>query len=518
MAKTRMKWLKRKKTAPEVPYEPPVWLGPLSNGEFYRPQSARDRTLQEMILRRADDHARHVGMDRREFMASAMGMATTLSVFNLASGCGDSDGYMQPNDMVDFMAGRSAATAAGNSAGSSGSGGYVVSEAACQEPELADRLLNHDYFVLDFQTHHVEGARGVSFGGCNNIGSSPDAYVESIFENSDTTVAVLSGLPSMIDPATGDLQGFSNAEMQASRDRVNKAALPGAERMIAHCQVSPRMNPSANAEMMAIAKRDHDTRGWKCYPPTEGGWFLHEHPEFIETARELGEPLICAHKGFPLGNWSRVHADPMPDVGNVAKMFPDVNFVIYHSAYDSASVVGPYVENPDPDSGGVDRLCKVVTDNDLKMKNVYAEMGAVWVSIMSDPVQCTHYLGKMLKYVGLERVVWGSECTWFGSPQCQIEAMKAFRMDANLRDMHGYPDFTDEVRRNVFGLTGAKLYRVDPAACRLKVSRGDIALNKRRMDEEFGPRRFALGNRPRITNFREFRELIRERDARGEIA
>jgi uncharacterized protein len=516
MAKSKFDWLKlRRKTAPEIPYEPPVWMGPLSNGEFFRPETARDRKIRELILRRADDHARRLGMDRREFMASAMGMVTTLSVLNLASGCGDEAGFMRTNDMVDFMAGRDAISTGG---ASGGGGGYVVSNEACQDEAMAEKLLNHDYFVLDFQTHHVGGATGPSFGGCDNIGSSPDAYVTSIFENSDTTVAVLSGLPSMIDPATGDLVGFSNAEMTASRDRVNKAALPGAERMIAHCQVSPRQNPAANAEMMARSKNDFDTRGWKCYPPTEGGWFLHEHPEFIQSAIDLNEPLICAHKGFPLGNWSRVHADPMPDVGRVATMFPDVNFVIYHSAYDSAVIEGPYAEDPDPDRGGTDRLSKVVSDNGLAMKNVYAEMGAVWVNLMRDPVQASHYIGKMLKYVGVERLVWGSECTWFGSPQCQLEALKTFRLDPALAEMHGYPDFTEEVKRNMFGLTGAKLYRIDPAACRQQVSLGDIAMNKRRLDEELGPRRFALGNRPAITTRRQFIDLLAGREARGEIA
>jgi hypothetical protein len=30
----RMRWLKRKKTEPELPLEPPIRLGNMSNGEF----------------------------------------------------------------------------------------------------------------------------------------------------------------------------------------------------------------------------------------------------------------------------------------------------------------------------------------------------------------------------------------------------------------------------------------------------------------------------------------------------
>jgi hypothetical protein len=119
----------------------------------------------------------------------------------------------------------------------------------------------------------------------------------------------------MIGP-DGDVAFLSNQEMQASRDRINRAVKSApfgeyAERMGAHGQSMPIQNPGPNADLMMKAK-SKDTREWKCYPPTEGGWFLNEHPEFIETARTLNEKLVCVHKGFPFEGWSRVHADPGP--------------------------------------------------------------------------------------------------------------------------------------------------------------------------------------------------------------
>lgn len=104
MGKTKFRWLKRSSKADaEAPYETPVWLGNMSNGEFFRPQSDRDRKVRELILQRADDFARRKGMDRREFMASTMGMATTLSVLNFAAGCGGKDGMMKSSDVGAFM-------------------------------------------------------------------------------------------------------------------------------------------------------------------------------------------------------------------------------------------------------------------------------------------------------------------------------------------------------------------------------------------------------------------------------
>src|SRR5687768_13814407 len=72
------KYLKR--SAPELPYDSPIYLGSWSNGEFFHEQTAHERKLHRAILEAGDARARKLGMDRREFMASAMGFVTALSV------------------------------------------------------------------------------------------------------------------------------------------------------------------------------------------------------------------------------------------------------------------------------------------------------------------------------------------------------------------------------------------------------------------------------------------------------
>jgi uncharacterized protein len=579
MSKLKLKWIRQKKTSQEMPYETPVWLGNLSNGEFFLPQTDRERKIRELILQKCDENARRKGMDRRDFIASTMGMATTLSVLNLAAGCGKKGGMMDQSTLDRLMAGTSSTpydagmpdvadgggmgmgragsagtrvaggtggggSAAGKSGGGGGGmggsgmsepmmppsgsggsdGGFVVTPEMCMDEALADKVFKGDYFILDFQTHHTNpGTSGPILDDCMDGSecTSPDTYVRKIFEMSETTVAVLSGLPAMIDAATMDLAGFAfkNEDMRNSRDRVNKAAMlnaMAAERMVAHCQISPKNNPDANARMMKDNKENYDTRGWKCYPPTEGGWFLHENDAFIKTAIELKEPLVCAHKGFPFTGWSRKHADPGPDVGVVALRYPDVNFVIYHSAYDSSYMETAFNPNPDPMAGGTDRLWKVVTDNNLKNKNVYAEMGSAWAISIRDPMVAQHYIGKALKYMGEDRVVWGSECVWFGSPQNQIEAMKVFQISKEFQDMYGYPEFTDQIRRKIFGLTGAQLYRVDPNACRYKVSVSQLTAHKLDLDDRFGERRHMMA-RPTLQNRRDFLKLRRDMIRRGEL-
>lgn len=121
---TKLRWLKRrKKTAGDWPYEPPLLLGNKSNGEFFHEQTPLERKMRDVILRKCDDNARKLGMDRREFIASAMGMATSLSVLNLAAGCGDKNGNMPMQMAEDRILGGMGGGGAGGASGVGGAGG-----------------------------------------------------------------------------------------------------------------------------------------------------------------------------------------------------------------------------------------------------------------------------------------------------------------------------------------------------------------------------------------------------------
>jgi hypothetical protein len=120
--------------------------------------------------------------------------------------------------------------------------------------------------------------------------------------------------------------------------------------------------------------------------------------------------------------------------------------------------------------------------------------------------------------MGEDRVVWGSECVWFGCPQNQIEAMKMFKISTEFQDMYGYPEFTDAIRRKIFGLNGAALYRVDPNACRYDVKLSQLAVRRQMLDDVWGPRRHALYNPPAIRTRQQFVQLWRDRVRRGEFA
>jgi hypothetical protein len=345
-------WLKlRKKTDPEAPYEPPIWLGDFSNGELYHEQTAKERRMRELILKIGDERARHYGIDRREFMASGLGVALSMSVVNLVNGCsgGSDGGFAMPtagsSGGVGGMgaaagaagsagsagnagaagapvAGMSAGTSGASTGGSSGSFGGMPDASAgasgieqMPDPVECEAALDYsEMFIFDIQTHRVESTPGIyrSFlgalpqGGCG-MGVpacySKDEYVRVFFFESDTTATVLSGIP-----ATDGNNPLTNDQIAESRDYVNALAQE-TQRVVSHAMVLPNYNHQQQLDGMAqIVTAAAPVGAWKCYTPWGPGngvtGFWLDDPAiglpFIEQGRALGIKTFACHKGLPL--------------------------------------------------------------------------------------------------------------------------------------------------------------------------------------------------------------------------
>ncbi|MBM4362575.1 MAG: hypothetical protein FJ104_07830, partial [Deltaproteobacteria bacterium] len=144
-----------KRSHKELPYEPPIWFGNQSNGEYFDDQKPLDRRMRKEILTRGEEISRKLGMDRRQFMASSMGAALTMSVINACGGSEDGPG----------SSGGTGGGGGGGGGGGSGSaipdnpfdipkgGPYVVTpEATCSPSDF----LNDEYFIMDVQTHQFD--------------------------------------------------------------------------------------------------------------------------------------------------------------------------------------------------------------------------------------------------------------------------------------------------------------------------------------------------------------------------
>ena len=79
--------------------------------------------------------------------------------------------------------------------------------------------------------------------------------------------------------------------------------------------------------------------------------------------------------------------------------------------------------------------------------NVYAELGSTWWNVMRDPTQAAHVLGKLIARVGEDRVLWGTDSIWYGTPQDQIQAFRTFEISDAVPGRVRLPALTDEVKR-----------------------------------------------------------------------
>src|SRR5262249_7568425 len=63
-------------------------------------------------------------------------------------------------------------------------------------------------------------------------------------------------------------------------------------------------------------------------------------------------------------------------------------------------------------------------------------------------------------FFGEDRIVFGSDSVWYGSPQWQIEALWRFQIPEHLRRRYHYPELTERAQRKIFGLDNARLYGI----------------------------------------------------------
>lgn len=497
-----LRWMDRNsKARPEPAMISPLPLGSRSNGEYFHTQTEHERRIEGVMLRDAAEQARRRGLDRREFLASTMGMASALAAINACRPEGGDDS------------------------------GYDTDPPEC-EPLEAPEL------IFDVQTHHVDpqGAWRETnpgyvdlFAGLPQAACGPDPlecfggsqYVDLVFYDSDTSVALLSGIPAAACGSAANLpscgEPLDNQQIAATRELVD--ALAGSSRSVTHGMVTPNVDlPRALDEMQQLVE-ELGVAGFKFYPPWgphgEGYWL--DDPAIgipaIERARSLGVRTICVHKGLPLPGFDMVHTDPR-DVVALAAMFPDMNFIVYHAAwlhggpgngegpYDPEGIIDPTNPERFPVTMGVSSLVHAMQQQGLGPgSNVYADLGSVWTNLMALPDQAAHVLGKLLVHLGEGNVLWGTDSVFTGSPQPLIEAFRAFRISEQFQETYGYPALDETRKRRIFGLNAAPLFGVDPEAVRCELQSDAIARRKQALDATLGPRRWTakpgLGPRTR---------------------
>jgi hypothetical protein len=209
---------------------------------------------------------------------------------------------------------------------------------------------------------------------------------------------------------------------------------------------------------------------YTAWNPAGGGYSLQDPAIGLPTvqhAHDLGVKVFVAHKGLPLVNFDPAFNHP-EDIVAVSRLFPDMHFVVYHAAWDPAHVEGPYNTAA---TIGIDTLLSALDRHGVPPNdNVWVDVATLWRQLLTQPDQAAHAMGKLLKRVGEHRVLWGTDAIWYGSPEPQIMAMRAFEITPQFQEAYGYPALTDDVKARLFGLNAAELFGVDPTALRCGVT------------------------------------------------
>jgi hypothetical protein len=470
----------------------PIKLDTTSNGEFMPvPLSRANHHANHLARLAADENAKRLGQGRRNFLVSACGAASTLLAFNAA-----------------------------NAAAGRGGGYFDLRAEAALEPELAAASLGGGEFIFDVQGHYVDPTEAwlkvapessFSFaakGGCAlNDRKSPrshlacltsEEFVKDVFLDSDTDMMVLSFVPARRDASPLEIESADNVRRIVDR-------MEGNHRLLIHGRVNP--NQPGDVEDMERLRDQWKVSAWKTYTqwgPDGNGFFLNDDVgiRFIEEARRLGVKVVCVHKGLPFGQKSYRHSQ-CSDIGPVAKRFPDVSFLIYHSGFVPTVAERAYGENANGD--GIDTLIRSLEENGIGPgSNVYAELGSTWRFLMRNPEQAAHGLGKLLKYCGPDNVLWGTDSIWYGSPQDQIQAFRAFQIAPEFREKNGYPEITPALRAKVFGLNATRPYGISAEEATLRAQRDTIAGERLSYREHAEPHFRTRGPKTR----REFLNLL----------
>ena len=417
--------------------------------------------LGRELIRMADQWGSRFGMSRRAFLKSQMGWAATFLAMNRVFG-----------SFFDVDRAEAAETGA--------------------MAESMDRL--REQFVFDVQVHYLQegypspegllSLRRAADRWRSDGGEGPatvedlqfEAFYRAVFEESQTRAAVLSNAPND-DKAAWFL---TNEQALGTRDRVNRRT--GRRSLLAHALFTPGQ-PGWLDDLDEVIEQRPDA--WKGYTLGDPGgtsrylWRMDDEKEVYpayDKMEKAGIRTVCVHKGLlPTGYRSslspeQIESAGVDDVGKAARDWPNLDFVIYHSAIEK---VLPEAADADAfrEAGRIDWVTDLAEiPGRYGVDNVYAELGAVFASTcVAHPGLCAGVLGTLLRGFGPERVCWGTDSVWFGSPQWQIEAFRRIEIPREMQKAFGFRPLgpaDGPVKRAVLGKNAARLYGLDPGVAK----------------------------------------------------
>ena len=471
--------LRRTRPAEKTALPTPIPTQVVSNGEWMPPpQSTGQRRVEAAIGELAERHGKRHGLSRREFLRTASGMAAA---------------FLAMNSVYGPVFGVSAAEAA--------------------DPAAAKERLDtlRKQFVIDVQLHFVRD--DLDWEGILMLGEYAKKwnpvlveegvtlrrykfqnFVKEVFLDSDTRIGLVSAAPS--DEPKRSL--LTNADMHGARQAIN--GLAGGRRMLCHSVFAPGFPNWLEDIDRSIATFKPDS--WKGYTvgdplgPSKYPWRMDDeklvYPAYEKFVKS-GITTVCVHKGLVpaepeknLPNWKWAMVD---DVGKAAKDWPQLKFVIYHAG------LKPFMMSPEENLADFEKTGRMDWVTDLAeipekygVTNLYGEIGTSFASsVVTHPRHAAAMMGILIKGMGQDHVVWGSDSVWYGSPQWQIEAMRRLEIPEDLQKKHGFAPLGPAdggVKNALFSGNASKIYGIDTGeSARAALDTDALALAKREYEE-----------------------------------
>ena len=425
------------------------------------PQTAQQREVQARLIAMTERLAKRQALSRRAFFRTAAGMAASFVAMNEVFGR-----Y------------------------------FDASEAEAATPEMAEQraAANAGQFIFDGHTHFlrddtrligfVKGREAVGQWGWNKELSGKEQtlddlkfnnYVKEIYMDSDTKVTILTNAPSV------DARDWFIPQDQVFKTRAAVNAKAGTRRMLAHFTITPGWDGWLEQVDEGIEKYRPDA--WKGYSVGDNthkeldGHPWHADDEklmypFYEKIAKAGIRNVCIHKGLFAPAIAQKFPRLLPyadvsDIGRAAKDWPQLNFLVYHSAYRWVGA------NPADAMAEFDRTGRSSWTSDLAaipekygVTNVYGDLGQIfaWTAV-AEPRLAAALMGMLVEGLGPDHIVWGTDAVWTGAPQWQIEGLRRLEIPEDMQKKHGFKPLgppTGPIKTAIFGGTSAALYGLAP--------------------------------------------------------
>src|SRR5437867_744058 len=487
------------------PLRSPIPAQMSSNGEYMPvPQTEQQMRVEARVKVLAEEASRKLGISRRKFLHSSGGMAATLVAMNevfgrffnvsliemfepaaYAAAAPPRDLFVF-DDQLHFVRGSKPSPAG--------------LRAIAQGPSSAPTLKSNPFNPRG-QSDELGQVWSVWNPALVGLPIDPGyahitQFIKDVYLDSQVTIGLLSNVTASLVQIEGEKTRAPRNAQEAQRGEILTAAqtaaarnfineISGSTRMLCHGllyvgkgnlayiqEQTDKNEPDSwkGYNISNAAKLDNDPNSlmkqWRhddeevAYPTFER---IQKNFERIKS-RKPGFNNICVHKGLAPGPPDPLRGHP-GDLPKAARDWPKLNFITYHACIQPNFFMADTMEEVKAGKmrGGVPNISWTTEYAQLVqgLPNCYAEIGTTWASsVVTFPTIAAHIMGQLMKFMGEDRIVFGSDSVWYGSPQWQIEALWRFQIPEEMRKKYGYPELTERAKRKILGLTSAKLYGI----------------------------------------------------------